>query len=152
MKRLAASVAIVVALCVCGLMFGGSGALAQKAPTTSDAWIAPTTADTASVLLTVPLKGRTLRIISIELFYSNAANTNPAYAGIVTADQAHTRQLWLGASMNSAAKGTLLWQNINRTIPAATAQGGVQLFISATASDTLSAVVEYEVDFDHPAF
>lgn len=122
---------------------------AQQSPRTLDAYIAPTTADTSSVLLSVPTAGRTIRIRAITLFYSNAANTNPVYVGVTTADAARTRQLWLGQTMVSSGKATLQWLDINRKIPAATAQGGLLIYISGTATDTLSANVEYEIVTDN---
>lgn len=124
-------------------------AFAQSSPRNLDAFIQLTTADTASVLLQVPGAGRTIRILSITLFYSNAANTNPVYVGITTADQARTRQLWLGQTMVTSGKATLQFLDLNRKVPAATAAGGLLLFVSGAASDTLEANVQYEVVTDN---
>jgi hypothetical protein len=140
----------VVTLLLAAVMFAiPVQAPAQMSPRSLDAYIAPTIADTASVLLQIPTAGRTLRIRTITLWYDNAANTNPVYAGIVTADAARTRQLWLGEAMATSGIKGISWLYINRKIPSTVAQAGVLLFISGAASDTLSATVEYELITDN---
>lgn len=121
---------------------------AQMTPRTLDAWIGPTSADTAGVLLQIPGPGRSIRIVAISTFADNAASASTVYAGIVSADAAQTRYLWLGKVLSSTAINTDVWE-VHRKIPAAVAQAGVRLYISGASTDTLSANVEYEIVTDN---
>lgn len=130
------------------LVFSIIGALvstAGAADPTLTAYILPTTADTASVLLAKPGSNRTLLIRNITVFYENAANTNTVHAGIQVASFTRTRYLWLGQPMTSGAAGTINWQNLNVRILGDSARVGAILFLSATTSDTLSGYIEYEI-------
>jgi len=141
---------LLIALAVVLMMGPGAPLVAQQETQskTYSAVILPTIADTAGVLLQIPAAGRTIKIHRLLLWYDNAANTNPAYIGIVTANQAHTRALWFGKAMTSAGFDVFTYEPEAR-IAASTAQGGVRMFISAAASDTLEAIVEYEIIFDN---
>lgn len=78
-----------------------------------------------------------------------ACRMRPRYAGIVTADAAQTRHLWLGELTATNALKTYVWADINRKIPAAVAQAGIRLFVSGAGTDTLEANVEYEIVTDN---
>lgn len=109
------------------------------------AYIAPTTADTAGVVLRTPHGGQTIVIRRVTVWYDNAANTNPAYIGIVQSNAAQTRVLWLGDAMASSGISALEYGPMYFRVAGATARAGLRAFISAASSDTLEAVVEYEV-------
>lgn len=117
----------------------------EAADLTLTAVVTQTDADTSGSLLVVPTASQTILIKRITLFYDNAANTNPIYAGIVTANAAHTRSLWLGQAMTSSGIATVQYDNINRLITPATAQTGLRLFVSAASSDSIMGIVEYEL-------
>lgn len=119
-------------------------ALPAEPARADSAIILPTIADTAGVLLTVPLDGRTIRINSVLLFYDEDVTPNQVYAGIVRANAAHTRELWLGQLSVASAAGTLSWPSIRLRLAGSVAQGGVRLFLSGV-TDTLSGVVDYDV-------
>lgn len=109
------------------------------------AYISITTADTAGTLLRIPRGGQTIVIRKLTIWYDNAANTNPAYIGIVTATAGQTRQLWLGDAMASSGISVNEYGPMYFRLTPTTAQAGVRLFISAASSDSLEAVAEYEV-------
>lgn len=109
------------------------------------AYIAPVTTDTSGVLLAIPNSQQTVLVKKIIIFYDNGAAASIFYVGICTADQAHTRQLWFGHTMAGSGISTAIFDNLNKRITPATAQAGVRLFCNAASSDTLEALVEYEL-------
>ena len=130
---------------VIAAMLGVFALSMADAGTTEIALVSITAADTAGVVLRTPRSGQTVRVRTVTLMYDNGAAAGQAYAGIVQSNAAHTRVLWFGQTMTSSGVETITWGPINYTVAAATAQAGLRLFISAASSDSLQALVEYEV-------
>lgn len=133
---------LILAAILSGLIFYGMAQAIEGQ--TFVAEVTQTNADTASVGLKFPNSTQTILIKDITFWYDNAANTNTFYVGIVSATAAHTRQLWLSQTMANAGVNTVQLNDINYKITPSVAQAGVRVFLSASTSDSISALVEYE--------
>lgn len=139
MKRI-----LILAAILGGLLFSVP-AFATSDDQTLTAVAVQTNADTTSVAFPIPNPNQTILIKQITVFYDNAANTNPIYVGINDATAAFTRRLWLGQAMVSSGIQTIQYVGLDQKIDAATAQLGIRVFLSAASSDSIMAIVSYEL-------
>ena len=142
MKRI-----LILAAILSGLLFSSTAHAWSSTGSRMCATISKSTADTVSVLLAGIRPTQRYLIKNITLTYDNASNVNPIYAMLQLPSFSRTVYFQTATNMTSAGSVTLVFNDINVVVPAPadSTAGGLIFFLSAATSDTLSAVLDYEV-------